>query len=128
MISELKRQEAALNDAERQKRGAEQLVRSAEKLTERAKSDADLSTLTTPSQFDREMAQENKKSQHNGTASQSVGRASMPKAPVSPVMPDIQNNRKINSQRVEEANERRASRDKRLQERARVVAPLPVLP
>ncbi len=128
MLADLKRQEATLNDAERRKRGAEQLVRSADKAAERANSDAELSTLPTSTQLDRKMAQESKASQHKSTGCQTSVDINTPKTPANPAAVDIQNNRVAYSQRMEDARLRRVSRDKRLQERPKGGIALPVSP
>jgi colicin import membrane protein len=128
MLADLKRQEATLNDAERRKRGAEQLVRSVDKAAERANSDAELSALPTSTQLDRKMAQESKVSQHKSTGHHASVEINMPKTPANPAAVDIQNNRVAYSQRMEDARLRRVSRDKRLQERPKGGIALPVSP
>lgn len=128
MLADLKRQETTLNDVERRKRGAEQLMRSADKATERANSDAELSSLPTSTQLDQKMAQESKVSQRKSTGHQASVEKNTPMNPASSATPDIQHNRVAYSQRMEEARLRRVSRDKRLQERTKAVVPLPVRP
>jgi hypothetical protein len=128
MLADLKRQETVLNDAERRKRGAEQLVRSVDKAAERANSDAELSALPTSTQLDRKMAQESKVEQHRTAGHQVSPAKNAPTTPVNPATPDIKNNRAIHAQRIEDARLRRVSREKRVQEQTKVVTPLPVRP
>lgn len=125
-MSELKRQEAVLNDAERRQRGAEQIKRVKEKVAERRLSDADLALSPPATQADRKMAQDAKILQHQKAAAP-TGSANVGKSMATPVTPDLGTNRAAHFKRLEDARQRRADRDRRLLDRpAAGVAALPV--
>jgi colicin import membrane protein len=128
MLADLKRQEAILNDADRQNRGAEQLARGRDKEVERANVDAKLSSSPISTLLDRKMAQESKVEQHRAAGHQVSPVKNAPTTLVNPATPDIQNNRAVHAQRIEDARLRRVGRDKRVQEQTKVVTPLPVRP
>jgi hypothetical protein len=125
-LSELKRQDGLLNDAERRQRGAEQVQLGDEKRAERALSDADLARSPGPSQVERKMDQDAKVLQHQKTGASAKGTPNEGRTPSTPATPDMQTNRATHLQRLEHARQRRVDRDKRLLERPAGEAGLPV--
>lgn len=127
-LSELKRQEAHLNDADRLRRGAEQLKRSEEKASERAKSDTELSGSRDATRTEREIAHEGKIVRNPVLGRQSVDVGLVGRDIEKPVASGTQNNRAAYLQRLEDVQLRRANRDQRLRDRAKGAAALPTPP
>lgn len=126
MMSEFKRQEAVLNDAQRRQRGVEQVQRTEVKAAERARRDADLSSSPGGTQDERQKAHDDKVRQHpkpSVPASAASGDARAEPAAV-----DREGNRAAHAQKVEAAKQRRLERDERLKERAAGTKTLPVPP
>ncbi len=126
MLSEFKRQEASLDDAERRQRGAEQLQRSEEKAQERATRDAERQ-VSGSSEAERRRLQQDKQIQHAQPPMAGASANRAVKAPLQDAQAQ-QASRTDYARKQEAAAERRRARDKRLQERGAAPVPLPTPP
>lgn len=123
VLSDLKRQERLLNDAQRQQRGAEQLQRSDEKAADNLqRQQDDAGQPRSPSQEERQKAQDEKVLNHRAQATP-VGERSSAGKTVAP--PDAQA-REAHTDKQKALNERRLERDKRLKEHPTTSPGLPV--
>jgi hypothetical protein len=126
LLAEYKRQENSLNNAERLKRGADQLKRAEDKITKRAL--ADQVVLDTPNtvQSDKEQAQQEKNLKHQQARGQVAESDKKQAKDAGLTDAEINENRLAYARKLADANERLLKRKERLREPA--TASLPALP
>jgi thiol:disulfide interchange protein len=125
VLSDLKRQERRINDAQRRQRGAEQLQRSEEKAADNAQRQRENAEQPPSSSLEeRQKAQDEKNLNHRRQASSggdrpSAGKTAAPPAPQA---------REAYTEKQRALEQRRLERDKRLKEHGTTSPGLPVPP
>lgn len=116
LLAELKRQEASLNDAERLKRGADQIKRAEEKSAERVRSEQDATETSSSAQLEKKAAQDAKLRVHQKPKSGSGSQARESKKEGVLSEAAINENRLAYARKLDAANKRKLEREKRLSE------------
>ena len=116
LLSDLKRQEIRLNDAERAQRGAEQGQRTQDKATQRVRDSADVPVGPDTSFQEKQKAQRDKQEAHRKTETANQGgvAAFQPALRSAPDTAVQEQNRLAFARKQEEAIQRRLERDKRM--------------
>jgi hypothetical protein len=131
MLADLKRQEARLNDADRRKKGAEQMQRSQDKAADRALREADARADhegegDTPQE--RQKALDDKVLNHKKQAKTAAPSAPANKTASGLDAPSIEKNREAYAEKQRAAEQRRLDRERRLLDKGSGSAPLPQNP
>lgn len=126
LLAELKRQEASLNDAERLKRGADQIKRIEEKSAERVLVEQDAAATSPKAQLEKKAAQEAKLRDHDKPKSERGSQARESKKEAALTEAEITDNQIAYARKIDAANKRKLEREKRLNEPA--VGSLPTPP
>lgn len=127
MLADLKRQEAALNDADRMQRAAEQEQRTREKqsgIDERRME----STERAQEQDERKAALQEKQRSHQQQAKPADTAVKPDKAPSGLDAASIEKNRQAHAEKLRAAEQRRIERDQRLSEKGNGGVALPINP
>ncbi|MEY3124500.1 MAG: hypothetical protein RLZZ573_1020 [Pseudomonadota bacterium] len=125
LLAELKRQEASLNDAERLKRGADQVKRAEEKSAERVLVEQDAAASSPSAQLEKKAAQGAKLREHQKRKSESGTQARESKNEGGLTEAEINENRLAYARKIDAANKRKLEREKRLGEPAIGALPTP---
>jgi hypothetical protein len=125
--AQLRKDENALNEAQRRERGLEQLQRIKEKTQQHLERDATQATQSGPSQAERLRLQQEKIANHARQAS-SLEPAGEPKMPKTLPATDVQRNTAAYAARQQAASKRRAQREKKLKDQGTLPSDLPVTP
>jgi len=127
MLSEIKRQEQVLNDAERMQRGAAQLRLNEEKAQEKLQKDLEAArTDNAAALAERQKAQDDKRLNH---ANEAKNASSAPRTQVTPaIAADNPAARAAYERKQQEANSRRADAEKRQRDKATSTAAKPLKP
>lgn len=129
LLTELKRQESVVKDAQRQQKAADQLLRSADKAAESARKAAELRDgERTEPQADRQKAQDEKVLSHRQQARPTEPRASMPKLASGLDAETQARNRAAYQEKQQAAEKRRKDRQQRLIDHGKGAPPLPMPP
>ena len=127
MLADLKRQEAKLNEAERQQKVAEQSQKALDKAAENARRELDVQSDTAKTTEEERQKNLNEKVlNHNNQAK--LSKAAGIKSPSAPDAATVNKNRAAHQDKVKELEKRRHERDKRLKDQGSGSAPLPVAP
>jgi len=129
MLADLKRQEAALNAAQRQQKGRDQLQRGAEKAKERTQREEEARETAEKALLeDRQKAQDEKVQAHLQQARPSGSKAPGGKSTATLDPKDIAKNREAYDEKQRALEKRRQERDQRLKDHPTTKPPLPVAP
>lgn len=129
MLADLKRQEAALNAAQRQQKGRDQLQRGVEKAKERTQRDEEARATAEKTLLeDRQKAQDEKVQAHQQHAKPTGNKAPGGKSTSVLDPKDIAKNRAAYAEKQQALEKRRQERDQRLKDHATTKPPLPVVP
>jgi len=129
LLSDLKRQEAALNALERRQKGLEQLQRSEEKSSDRAVRQLELQTgPDRTSQGDKKMAQDDKILNHQLRAHPAGSPQPAGKSTSTLDPKEVEANREAYAEKQKALEKRRKDRDQRLLDKGVGSPPLPVAP
>ena len=129
VTTELKRQEETLRASERMLRGAEQLQRTEQKVLEFDQRNAETNAID-PALLESQklQAQQEKVLQHQAKATQQVPLSPGVRVSTTPSAAVQQQQEAAYVQKLEEANRRKAERDKRMAERDKTIQGLPKPP
>ena len=127
MLSELKRQDATLNDAERRQRGAEQIKQLEDRAAEDTQRRAEMQASPDTSEDEKRRIQKEKIQQHAKPPAGAASAASGEKTS-GPDAAAAAKNRADYDRKQEDALQRKQDRDKRLKEQGTAPAPLPAPP
>lgn len=127
MLSDLKRQEAKLTDAERQQKGAEQLQKSQDKAAESAQRELD-AQAETPKTTEEERLKNQHEKVLNHEDQAKPGKAPSTKSTSALDPATVEKNRAAYQDKLKALEKRRQERDKRLLEHGPGGPPLPVMP
>lgn len=130
LLAELKRQESAVKDAQRQIKATDQLERSADKAAQHARKAADLQSgdQQSASPENRQRAQDDKVNSHRQQAKKVEPRASTPKLASGLDAQTQAENRAVYQEKQQAAEKRRRDREQRLIDHGTGSPPLPVAP
>ena len=129
MLSDLKRQEAVLNAADRKQRGVEQLQREELKAADNVQRQRDAQTRTEKSVLqDRQKTQDDKQRSHRQRAQPVKSQAAVAKTGAVLDAETIEKNRQAYSDKQKALEKRRQERDQRLLDHGKGSQPLPLPP
>ncbi len=129
MLADLKRQEARIDEVDRQKKGVDQLQRSQDKATERAQNQSDVQANRLANTLEeRQQAQHERAMKHKSQAKTPAPATPVNKLPSGLDAATMETNRAVFSEKQRAAEQRRLDRDKRLQEKASGSGALPRSP
>lgn len=129
MLSDLKRQEAVLNAADRKQRGVEQLQREELKAADNVQRQRDAQTRTEKSVLDdRQKTQDDKQRSHRRQAQPVRSQAPVAKTGAVLDAETIEKNRQAYSEKQKALEKRRQERDQRMLDHGKGSQPLPLPP
>ena len=129
MVAELKRQEAALHDIERHQRGAEEIQRTQDKASERQAADAQKAASTDPGAQEKRVTEQQEKVQNHIRPAAPPEATRHPKTVPAKTDPrELEARRSAYRRKVDDANRRKAEREKQLKDGAPAKPALPLPP
>ena len=129
ILADLKRQESTVKDAQRSKKAADQIQRSADKAAEKARREAELqASEKSESESDRQKAQDEKVQSHRQQAKPVQPKASGPKVASGLDAEAQARNRAAYQEKMQATEKRRQERDQRVRDHGTGGPPLPATP